>query len=62
MPNQSVEECEAKAARARETAGRMVRPDAVRVMLEIAKCYDLLASEARDRQQPPQAIRAARRI
>jgi hypothetical protein len=31
----------------------MVRPDAVRVMLEIAKCYDLLASEARAAQVAP---------
>jgi hypothetical protein len=39
---------EAKATHARETADRMVNPAAVRIMLELANYYDVLASEARD--------------
>jgi hypothetical protein len=48
MPDPSSRDWEAKAAHARETADRMVNPAAVRIMLELANYYDLLASEARD--------------
>ena len=49
MPDStSIEDWEAKAARAREAADQMVKPGAVRIMLELAKFYDVLASEARD--------------
>jgi hypothetical protein len=44
----SIEDWEAKAARAREAADQMVSPTAIRFMQEIVKFYDVLASEARD--------------
>ena len=48
MPEPGVEDWEAKAAHARESADRMGSPAAIRFMLEIAGFYDVLASEARD--------------
>jgi hypothetical protein len=48
MPDPSIGDWETKAAHAREASDRMGSPNAIRLMLEIAKCYDVLASEARD--------------
>jgi hypothetical protein len=48
VPDPSIGDWEAKATRARGEADRMVNPAAVRIMLELARYYDLLASEARD--------------
>jgi hypothetical protein len=48
MPDLNIEDWEAKAARAGEAADRLVSPNATRIMLEIVRFYDALASEARD--------------
>ena len=41
----SFEDWEAKAVRAREMANRIVSPAAIGIMLELARYYDVLASE-----------------
>ena len=48
MPDPSIGDWETKAANAREASDRTGSPNAIRLMLEIAKCYDVLASEAGD--------------
>ena len=48
MPDQGIEDWEAKATHARKSADLMGSAAAIRFMLEIAKFYDVLASEARD--------------
>jgi hypothetical protein len=48
MPDLGIRDWEARAVHARETANGMVNPAAIRIMLELAKYYDVLASEARD--------------
>jgi hypothetical protein len=48
MSDPGISDWEVKATHARETAEGMVNPVAIRIMLELAKYYDVLASEARD--------------
>jgi hypothetical protein len=48
MPDPGISDWQAQGVHARETAEGMVNPAAIRIMLELAKYYDVLASEARD--------------